>query len=123
MTNETSTPVSGRTVAGRSVGLIRTLFPVERGERVLALVLYTILMLMVRSDWVGKVGADSLFVKRFGVRYIPLMSVLTPIVTLTISALLYGVLNRFSGRALLFGYIAAVIVGLWRSRRSCRWVA
>ena len=67
-------------------------------------------MLMVLSDWIGKVGADSLFVKRFGVQYIPLMYVVTPLVMLAVSALLFGALHRYSGRALLFAYVAAVTV-------------
>src|SRR5690242_6767531 len=89
---------------------MRTMFPLEPGERLVAVVLYTTLMLMVLSDWVGKVGADSLFVKQYGVRYIPLMYVLTPIGTLAISAVLFSALHRYSSRALLIGYVAAVIV-------------
>src|SRR5437016_14332534 len=110
MSNESVSLTPDGAHPGRARNLLRALFPIERGERVLAAVLYTVLMLMVLSDWVGKVGADSLFVKRFGVKYIPLMYVLTPMVTLAISALLFSVLHRYSGRALLLAYVMVVIV-------------
>src|SRR4051794_31325114 len=89
----------------RRINPFRALLPVEAGERPLALLLYAMLTLMVLSDWVGKVGADSLFVKRFGVQYIPVMYLVTPVVVLAISALLFGVLRRHSGRSLLVYYV------------------
>ena len=47
--------------------IIRDAFPLRRGEWGLGLFLYALLTLMVASDWIGKLGADSLFVKRWGV--------------------------------------------------------
>ena len=94
----------------RLLSPLRAVLPVEAGERPLALLLYAILTLMVLSDWVGKVGADSLFVKRYGVQYIPMMYLITPVAVLVISALLFTVLRRHTGRSLLTNYVAIVIV-------------
>jgi hypothetical protein len=47
---------------------MRDVFPLRRGEWGLSLFLYALLTLMVAADWVGKVGADALFVKRWGRR-------------------------------------------------------
>ena len=88
----------------------RALFPVRTEERSLTLFLYALLTLMVLSDWVGKVTADSLFVKRLGVEWLPLMFVLTPIAMLATSALLFAVIDRVRRRALLIGYVAVVML-------------
>ncbi len=90
--------------------VLRGLFPLRRGERGLALFLYALLTLMVLSDWVGKVGADSLFVKRFGVQYIPVMYIVTPLVMLATSAFIFSVVGRVRRRTLLFAYTAIVTV-------------
>ena len=94
----------------RVLDLVRPLLPIRREERGLAILLYVLLSLMVLSDWVGKVGANALFVKRFGVEYIPLMYVITPIAMLATSALLFAFLDHVRRRTLLAGYIAAVMV-------------
>jgi AAA family ATP:ADP antiporter len=96
------------------VSLIRrylgALFPARREERGLALFLYAFLTVMVLSDWVGKVTADSLFVKRLGVEWLPLMFVLTPVAMLLTSALLFAVIDRVRRRTLLIGYLVTVML-------------
>ena len=86
------------------------LFPVRREERGLTTFLYALLTLMVLSDWVGKVTADGLFVKRLGIEWLPLMFVLTPIAMLGTSALLFAVIDRVRRRALLIGYVIVVML-------------
>ncbi len=95
---------------GGALAPLRRLLDVRREERGLFLLLYVLLTLMVLADWVGKVGADSLFVKRFGVQYIPAMYIVTPLAMLATSALLFAVIDRIRRRTLLFYYIAAVMV-------------
>jgi ATP/ADP translocase len=92
------------------VGYLSTLLPVRREERGLAAFLYLLLVLMVMADWVGKIGSDSLFVKRFGVQYVPLMYVVTPVVMLLTAALLFAVIDRVKRRTLLLAYVAAVVL-------------
>jgi len=58
--------------------VLRHAIPLRRGEWGLAIFLYVLLTLMVAADWVGKLGADSLFVKRWGVNYVPVMYIVTP---------------------------------------------
>lgn len=94
-----------------SVGRLRHLLPVAPGKRSVAAFLFAFLGLMVLSDWVGKIGSDSLFVKRFGVEYVPVMYVVTPIAMLAVSALVFSLVDRVARRALLIGYVAAVIAG------------
>src|SRR5439155_18495931 len=86
------------------------LFPVRPAERRLTAFLYALLMLMVLSDWVGQFTADSLFVKRLGVGWLPLMFVLTPIAMLVTSAILFAVIDRVRRRALLIGYVIVVML-------------
>ena len=50
--------------------------PLRRGEWGLALFLYFLLTVMVGADWVGKLGADALFVKRYGVQNVPFMYIM-----------------------------------------------
>lgn len=88
----------------------RGLFPVRREERGPVLFLFALLALMVLSDWVGKIGADSLFVKRFGVQHIPEMYIATPIAMLATSAAVFALVGRVRRRTLLFGFNAAVMV-------------
>lgn len=90
--------------------LLRHLLPLRSEERGLAVFLYLLLALMVLADWVGKVGANALFVKRIGVEYIPAMYVITPLAMLATSALLFAFLDRVRRRTLLAAYIAAVMV-------------
>lgn len=87
--------------------LLRMLLPVRREERATVGLLYGLLALMVAADWVGKVGADSVFVKRVGVTYLPVMYILTPIVMLGASTLLFGLVDRLSPRRLFVWYVAA----------------
>jgi ATP/ADP translocase len=93
-----------------TLGYLRGLLPVRREERGLAAFLYALLVLMVLADWVGKIGSDSLFVKRFGVQYVPVMYVITPIVMLATAALLFAVIDRVKRRTLLLAYVAAVVL-------------
>ena len=58
---------------GRIGRILSDVVPLRRHEWKLALFLYGILTLMVAADWVGKLGADALFVKRYGVNEIPKM--------------------------------------------------
>jgi ATP/ADP translocase len=102
------------------VTYLRGLLPAKPGERKLALLLYMLLTLMVLADWVGKVGADSLFVKRLGVQYIPTMYIVTPIAMLTTSALLFALVDRVRRRALLFYYCLFVAVASVAIRRRSR---
>lgn len=90
---------------------LRSLLPVRREERTLAILLFALMTLMVLSDWIGKIGADSLFVKRFGVQHIPEMYIVTPIAMLATSAAIFSLVGRFRRRTLLFGFNAAVLVG------------
>lgn len=94
----------------RLVSYARGLFPVRRGERGLALFLFVLMATMVLSDWVGKIGADSLFVKRFGVQHIPEMYVATPLALLATSAAVFALVGRVRRRTLLFAFNAAVTV-------------
>ncbi len=88
--------------------IVTDIVPLRRGEWTLGLFLYCVLMLMVASDWVGKLGADALFVKRFGVNEIPKMYVLTPIVMLAVSGLIFYFVDRIRRRTMLLWYVAAV---------------
>ena len=84
--------------------------PLKRGEWGLALFLYGILTLMVAADWVGKLGADALFVKRYGVDKIPEMYIVTPLVMLAVSALIFYFVDRIRRRTMLLWYVAAVTI-------------
>jgi hypothetical protein len=86
----------------------RDAFPLKRGEWGLGLFLYVLLTLMVASDWVGKLGADSLFVKRWGVNYVPVMYIVTPIAMLAVSAMIFFFVDRVRRRTLLLWYVAGV---------------
>lgn len=88
--------------------VIRDAFPLKRGEWGLGLFLYGLLMLMVASDWVGKLGADSLFVKRWGVNYVPVMYIVTPVAMLAVSAMIFFFVDRVRRRTLLLWYVAGV---------------
>jgi len=87
---------------------MRDVFPLRRGEWRLGLFLYLLLTLMVASDWVGKLGADSLFVKRWGVNYVPVMYIVTPIAMLAVSAMIFFFVDRVRRRTLLLWYVAGV---------------
>ena len=87
---------------------MRDAFPLRRGEWGLGLFLYALLTLMVASDWVGKLGADSLFVKRWGVNYVPVMYIVTPIAMLAVSAMIFFFVDRVRRRTLLLWYVAGV---------------
>jgi len=84
--------------------------PLRRGEWGLGLFLYGILTLMVAADWVGKLGADALFVKRYGVDKIPQMYIVTPIVMLAVSALIFYFVDRVRRRTMLLWYVASVTI-------------
>src|SRR5437764_10403511 len=85
--------------------IMRDAFPLRRGEWRLGLFLYLLLTLMVASDWVGKLGADSLFVKRWGVNYVPVMYIVTPIAMLAVSAMFFFFFDRVRRRTLLHLYV------------------
>src|ERR671935_1908758 len=89
---------------------MRDVFPLRRGEWGLGLFLYALLTLMVGADWVGKLGADALFVKRYGVQYIPWMYIVTPIAMLAVSALIFFFVDRVRRRTMLLWYVAGVTV-------------
>ena len=89
---------------------VRGLVPVRREERGLALLLFVFLTLMVLADWIGKIGADSLFVKRFGVQNIPAMYILTPLAMLASSAAIFAFVGRVRRRTLLSAFVAIVMV-------------
>jgi ATP/ADP translocase len=82
--------------------------PLRRGEWGLALFLYFLLTVMVGADWVGKLGADALFVKRYGVQNVPWMYIITPIAMLAVSALIFFFIDRMRRRTMLLLYVAAV---------------
>ncbi len=82
--------------------------PLRRGEWGLALFLYFLLTIMVGADWVGKLGADALFVKRYGVQNVPWMYIITPIAMLAVSALIFFFIDRMRRRTMLLVYVAAV---------------
>jgi len=82
--------------------------PLRRGEWGLALFLYFLLTVMVGADWVGKLGADALFVKRYGVQNVPFMYVITPIAMLAVSALIFFFIDRMRRRTMLLVYVLAV---------------
>jgi len=90
--------------------IMRDAFPLRRGEWGLGLFLYALLTLMVASDWIGKLGADSLFVKRWGVNYVPVMYIVTPIAMLAVSAMIFFFVDRVRRRTLLLWYVAGVTV-------------
>jgi ATP/ADP translocase len=87
---------------------MRDAMPLRRGEWGLALFLYFLLTLMVAADWLGKVGADTLFVKRYGLAYVPWMYIITPIAMLAVSALIFFFIDRMRRRTMLLVYVAAV---------------
>ena len=86
------------------------LVPIRREERGLVAMLYAVLTLMVLADWVGKVGADTIFVKRVGVTSLPLMYLLTPVVMLLASGALFALVDRLTPRRLLVWYIVGTMV-------------
>src|SRR2546429_624391 len=88
--------------------ITRDAFPLKGGEWRLGLFLYALLTLMVAADWVGKLGADSLFVKRWGVNYVPVMYIVTPAVMLAVSAMIFFFVDRVRRRTLLLWYVAGV---------------
>ena len=88
--------------------LLRDALPLRRGEWGLALFLYFLLTVMVGADWVGKLGADALFVKRYGVQNVPFMYIITPIAMLAVSALIFFFIDRMRRRTMLLVYVAAV---------------
>jgi ATP/ADP translocase len=88
--------------------VMRDAFPLRRGEWRLGLFLYVLLTLMVAADWVGKLGADSLFVKRWGVNYVPVMYIVTPVAMLAVSAMIFFFVDRVRRRTLLLWYVAGV---------------
>src|SRR5207245_468264 len=91
-------------------GLVRRIFtdtvPLRRGEWGLGLFLYGLLTVMVAADWVGKLGADALFVKRYGVQYVPFMYIITPLAMLAVSALIFFFVDRVRRRTMLLWYVA-----------------
>lgn len=87
---------------------LRDALPLRRGEWGVALFLYFLLTVMVGADWVGKLGADALFVKRYGVQNVPWMYVITPIAMLAVSALIFFFIDRMRRRTMLLVYVAAV---------------
>ncbi len=95
---------------GRLRAMLAGLVPLRRGEWKLALFLYGVLTLMVAADWVGKLGADALFVKRYGVDRIPQMYIVTPIVMLLVSGLIFYFVDRVRQRTMLIWYVASVTV-------------
>jgi ATP/ADP translocase len=90
--------------------LLRNAFPLRRGEWGLALFLYFLLTVMVGADWVGKLGADALFVKRYGVQYVPWMYIITPIAMLVVSAMIFFFIDRMRRRTMLLVYVAATTI-------------
>ncbi len=102
----------------RARRIVADIVPLRRGEWKLALFLYGILTLMVAADWVGKLGADALFVKRYGVNEIPKMYIVTPIVMLAVSALIFYFVDRVRRRTMLLWYVASVMV----SSIAIQWV-
>jgi ATP/ADP translocase len=90
--------------------VIRDAFPLRRGEWGLGLFLYALLTLMVAADWVGKLGADALFVKRWGVNYVPIMYIVTPIAMLAVSAMIFFFVDRIRRRTLFLWYVASVTI-------------
>jgi AAA family ATP:ADP antiporter len=88
--------------------LLRDAVPLRRGEWGLALFLYFLLTVMVGADWVGKLGADALFVKRYGVQNVPWMYIITPIAMLVVSALIFFFIDRMRRRTMLLVYVLAV---------------
>ena len=90
--------------------LLRDAMPLRRGEWGLALFLYFLLTVMVGADWVGKLGADALFVKRYGVQNVPWMYIITPIAMLAVSALIFFFIDRMRRRTMLLVYVAAVTI-------------
>lgn len=90
--------------------LLRDAIPLKHGEWGLALFLYFLLTVMVGADWVGKLGADALFVKRYGIAYVPWMYILTPIAMLAVSALIFFFIDRMRRRTMLLVYVASVTI-------------
>src|SRR5919204_2400654 len=90
--------------------LLGDAFPLRRGEWRLGLFLYGLLTVMVGADWIGKLGADALFVKRYGVQYVPWMYIITPIAMLAVSALIFFFVDRVRRRTMLLWYVAGVTV-------------
>jgi ATP/ADP translocase len=88
--------------------LLRDALPLRRGEWGLALFLYFLLTVMVGADWVGKLGADALFVKRYGVANVPWMYIVTPIAMLAVSTVIFFFIYRMRRRMMLLVYVAAV---------------
>ncbi len=95
-------------MTGRFRRRLASLVPLKSGEWGLGLLLYGILTLMVAADWVGKLGADALFVKRYGVGNIPAMYIVTPLVMLAVAALIFFFVDRVRRRTMLLWYVAGV---------------
>ena len=88
--------------------VVTDVLPLRRGEWGLGMFLYLLLTLMVAADWVGKLGADALFVKRYGVQYVPVMYIVTPFAMLAVSALIFFSVDRVRRRTMLLWYVAGV---------------
>jgi ATP/ADP translocase len=86
--------------------LLADAIPLRRGEWGLGLFLYGLLTLMVGADWIGKLGADALFVKRYGVQYVPVMYIVTPVAMLAVSGLIFFFVDRVRRRTMLLWYVA-----------------
>lgn len=84
------------------------LFPVRREERGVVLTLYALLTVTVIANWIGKVGTNSIFIKKVGVTSLPYAYVIAPIVLLLASTLIFSLVGRVRRRELFIWYVAIV---------------
>jgi len=91
-------------------GWLRGLFPVRREERGVVLTLYALLVVTVVANWIGKVGSNSIFIKKVGVTSLPYAYVLAPIFLLVASTLIFSLVGRVRRRELFIWYVGVVAV-------------
>lgn len=89
---------------------LRGLFPVRPEERGVVLTLYALLVVTVVANWIGKVGSNSIFIKKVGVTALPYAYVLAPIVLLIASTLIFSLVGRVRRRELFIWYVGVVAV-------------
>lgn len=76
----------------------------------MVLTLYALLTVTVIANWIGKVGTNSIFIKKVGVTSLPYAYVIAPIVLLFASTLIFSLVGRIRRRELFIWYVGIVAV-------------
>ena len=92
------------------IGWLKGLVPVRHEERGVVLMLYALLTVTVIANWIGKVGTNSIFIKKVGVTSLPYAYVIAPVVLLLASTLIFSLVGRVRRRELFIWYVGVVAV-------------